>query len=338
MLCLATIPFRKPNPSKTSLGQAFLDELDIRRQSVALSQMQEGKDWKRQANEALSRATSNSAKKYVWSEFSNAQNAADDPALFIAGYQWLLVNQEWSSAKRGTLLHWNEDATFALPSLLAATVHSPEATALDYISRWLKTQQQELVAKEHAVHLLPMQKMCLSKKPPYDDDDALGYNNLILWEHVLMTVLPYLSGTVKNCQTVPYLPYPFESSFTERLLNQADSGVHTWILSNALFPENFNYLRPTTVERSIRLADFMKLVETIENKKDKTFLMWDILHRSENIPNAVSMLENNFPTLHSLLSSLGMFQLDSMRHAVLSQWHEPMQSLDTFELPEDIHL
>lgn len=340
MLCLATSPFRQPNQSKTSLGQAFLDELDTRRQSVALSQTQEEQDWQRQANEALARAASSSAKKYVWSEFSKAQNAADEPELFIAGYRWLLANREWSPAKKVTLLHWQKDATFALPSLLAAMVHSPEVPALDYISRWLKTQQQELVCKKSDVHLLPIQKISLSQEFIHRQNNAaLAYKNLLLWEHVLIPVLPYLPDTVKSLQTIPHLPYPFELSFMRRLLNEAEPSVHTWVLSNALFPENFNSRRPSTqCELANRLADFIKLVETVDDQKDRTFLMWDILHRSDNTPDAVSMLKNNFPEIHSLLSGLGMLQMDSMRQAVLSQWHAPMQNLATFELPEGLNL
>lgn len=335
---LAQTPFRKPTPSKVRLAQEFIDELDVRRQSIEFSDEQEVRDWLKPVNDALAHSSTKDAKKYVWDEFAHALSANDEPHLFLAGYQWLQENKEWAPAQKKSLLDWKEDTSFSLASLLSARSELPQSKAINYIVQWLDKRQKELWIKNDACFMLPMQKILLNEyENPFYSKREHGYRNQILWEHVLAPALPFLPNEIKNTFNIPDLPFIFEDSFVKALLSMAEPEVHTWILSNGLFASDFSLKTYSFSDDRSAIKSLSKFVSALSNSQEKAFCVWDMINRRNDLPVAAHIVKHHFPHMHTLLDNLNMLTIQDMRQAMLLQWNQPSETIPTLELPADMH-
>lgn len=332
---LAHTPFLEPAASKPRLSQEFVDELDVRRQNIALSHDQEAQDWVRQANDALRRGQSKEAKKYVWREFANAQNPLDEPRLFMAGYQWLLDNRELAPSRNKSVLDWQADTSFSSASLLCAASQLPNFDAVQYISQWVQCKQQSLERQKGAPRMLPVQKMRLNDvENEFYNRSQVGYENQVLWEHVLLPALPLLPLDAKQALNVPYLPFFFDHSYAETLLSQAEPCFHAWVLANGLFPGDFVSGKTNVNDENTAIQGLSKFAASVFQPEAKAFLAWDMIHRRDHAIAAAKIVQIHVPHVHGLLSNLGMLQIDAMRQALLTEWHKPSQTLVTLDLPE----
>lgn len=333
---LAHTPFREPTASKTRLSQEFIDELDIRRQSIALSHTQEAQDWLRQADEALHRAKSADAKKYVWSEFVRAQNIIEEPHLLMAAYQWLFEHKEWAPRK-SSVLEWREDRRFFASSVLCAASQLPNPDAVQYIADWITARQEDLGKTNGSPRMLPVQKIRLIGVDDYFyNHSEVGYENEVLWEHALIPALPYLPANFIDSMNIPYLPFFFEHSNAKTLLDRAPSNAHSWILANGLFGRDFASRKSNVDADNTVIQGLSRLVADISPPDVKAFLAWDMLHRKDDVFTAASIVQIHVPHVHALLKDLGLLKLDSMRQALLTEWHKPSQTLVTLDLPTDL--
>ena len=336
-LRLAQTPFLTPAASKTWLAQEFIDELDVRRQAIALSPAQEVQDSLRQVNECLTRCKTKDAKQYVWREFSHALNSNEEPHLFMAGYQWLQDNKEYAPQRKHSLLDWQDDDAFACSSLLCAATQLPAATAVTYIATWLRTRQQKLESTDNGP-LLPAQKIRLDElENGFYDKSQTGYTSQTLWEYVLAPALPFLSEEYKDPFKIPYLPYFLEHSLVQSLLSAVEPKVHTWVLSNALFTGDFCPARANTAEDSDGIKSLSRFASTLTDQSEKAFTVWDMIHRRDDIRVAGYLVEHHFPPIKTLLADLGMTTIQDMRQAMLCQWHAPSKTLVALDLPTDLH-
>lgn len=335
LMRLARKPFAPPPKNTLALRDEVLWELDSRRQTVAMNSADEEHYWYQEACTFLELAQTHEAKKYIWSEFSQALPAMAEPELFMGNCRWLLDHREWAP-RNAPALAWFKCDDFSVESLLATSSQLPHPTYLEHLQAWLHAQQKELSSEEGKPRMLPVQKIrSNSDEDGLYDEDVLSYRNTVLWPNV---VLPLLEHKPQNDPfTVPYLPFHGDHSFTEQLLNNTPQTMHPWILQNAVFAGDITPIRTSSIEEGNVMHVLAKWTTALPESPEKSFMAWDLLHRREHDSIGADIVKSYCPDVHAMLETLGLLQLPAIREAVLKEWHTPQNNPNTsLPLPDEL--
>ena len=327
---LARVPFREPPSSQASLHHEFLADIDAARANTINSLAEERLAWKNLAHHALARVVCKEAKAYVWLEFAKAQHPLDEPMLFMAGYRWLVEHAEHAPKRNPPFLFWKNDATYQLSSLLAAACHLPEPPALDYLQTWL-SHHRSLAPPSLPVHRI--RASLDGDQYGFYDESALGYKNLVVWEHIMPRLLPHIALAPHDFSQTPYLPFAFEFSFVDHLLPKLPTHARTWLLSNALFAGDIAVEKVNVVEHTNTMKGLSRLARGLNDSGAKAFAVWDMVQRQSHDDSAARLLQEHVPDLHAMLNGMGLLECDSILSALHNRWSqsEPVASLP---LPE----
>lgn len=195
--------------------------------------------------------------------------------------------------------------------------------------------RRQSVALSHAQEA----KIRFNKGDDYSfDHSEVGYENEVLWEHALVPALPHLPTSLTSAMNVPYLPFFFEHSSAKALLDRAPSNAHSWILANGLFGKDFASRKSNLDADNTVIQGLSRLVADVNPPDVKAFLAWDMIHRKDDVLAAAKIVQIHVPHVHGLLKDLGMLQMDSMRQALLTEWHKPSRTMVTLELPSDLSM
>lgn len=327
---LARVPFREPPPSTASLADEFLADIDAFRANTAETVEQECQTWQDNATRALSRAATKEAKAYVWTQFAKCQRSQEEPLLYMAAYTWLATNIA-HAPKRASLLDWQTDTPNTLSVLLAAAACLPDPAAVNRLKTWLDLRVLE-VEKNLPVHAIRVQEDEYGYG--FYDRSEQGYDNLVIWEHILPRLLPYVSLARTDFSRVPYLPFAFEYSFVEHLLPKLPEVARTWMLSNALFAGDMVVQNGNRVEQTNTMKGLSKLVCGLTNTEEKAFAVWDLVQRQSNDESAARILQEHLPDVHALLQGLGLLECESILEALHHRWSQSDPEM-ALPIPED---